>query len=55
MEGFFADPIYGGNRDKRRGSEMVGLSGLPATYKEEIKTYFGKKYDKPPALDRDFS
>jgi gluconate 2-dehydrogenase gamma chain len=43
MEGFFADPIYGGNRD------------MAATYREEIKTYFGKKYDKPPRSIADFS
>jgi gluconate 2-dehydrogenase gamma chain len=54
MEGFFADPIYGGNRDKASW-KMVGYPGLPATYKEEIKTYFGKKYDKPPRSIADFS
>lgn len=54
MEGFFADPIYGGNRDKASW-KMVGYPGLPATYKEDIKTYFGKKYDKPPRSIADFS
>jgi gluconate 2-dehydrogenase gamma chain len=54
MEGFFADPIYGGNRDKASW-KMVGYPGLPATYKEEIKTYFGKKYDKPPRSIADFA
>ena len=54
MEGFFADPIYGGNRDKASW-KMVGYPGLPAAYKEEIKTYFGKKYDKPPRSIADFS
>src|SRR3977135_4487891 len=47
MEGFFADPIYGGNR-QMASWKMIGYPGLPATYREEIKTYFGKKYDKPP-------
>ena len=47
MEGFFADPIYGGNRDMAAW-KMVGYPGLPATYREDIKKYFGKKYDKPP-------
>src|ERR1700686_3671239 len=37
MEGFFADPIYGGNRDMASW-KMVGYPGLPAAYKEEIKT-----------------
>ena len=54
MEGFFADPIYGGNRDMA-GWKMVGYPGLPATYREEIKTYFGKKYDQPPRSIADFS
>jgi gluconate 2-dehydrogenase gamma chain len=54
MEGFFADPIYGGNRDMA-GWKMVGYPGLPATYREDIKTYFGKKYDKPPRSIADFS
>jgi gluconate 2-dehydrogenase gamma chain len=54
MEGFFADPIYGGNRDMA-GWKMVGYPGLPATYREEVTKYFGKKYDKPPRSIADFS
>jgi gluconate 2-dehydrogenase gamma chain len=54
MEGFFADPIYGGNRNMASW-RMVGYPGLPATYKEDIKKYFGKKYDKPPRSIADFS
>ena len=54
MEGFFSDPIYGGNRDMA-GWKMVGYPGLPATYRDDIKTYFGKKYDKPPRSIADFS
>jgi gluconate 2-dehydrogenase gamma chain len=54
MEGFFADPIYGGNRDMAAW-KMVGYPGLTATYREDIKKYFGKKYDKPPRSIADFS
>ena len=54
MEGFFADPIYGGNRNMAAW-KMVGYPGLPATYREDIKKYFGKKYDKPPSSIADFS
>jgi gluconate 2-dehydrogenase gamma chain len=54
MEGFFADPIYGGNRDMA-GWKMVGYPGLPATYREVFKKYLGKKYDKPPRSIADFS
>ncbi len=54
MEGFFADPIYGGNRDKVAW-KMIGFPGLPASYREEIKTYFNKKYDGEPQSIADFS
>ena len=54
MEGFFADPIYGGNRNMAAW-KMVGYPGLPATYREDIKKYLGKKYDKPPRSIADFS
>jgi gluconate 2-dehydrogenase gamma chain len=54
MEGFFADPMYGGNRNMASW-KMVGYPGLPATYREDIKKYFGKKYDKPPRSIADFS
>jgi gluconate 2-dehydrogenase gamma chain len=54
MEGFFADPMYGGNRDMAAW-KMVGYPGLPATYREDIKAYFNKKYDKPPRSIADFS
>ena len=54
MEGFFADPMYGGNRDKVAW-KMIGFPGLPASYREEIKTYFNKKYDAEPQSIADFS
>ena len=54
MEGFFADPIYGGNRNMASW-KMIGYPGLPATYRDEIRQYLGKKYDKPPRSIADFS
>ena len=54
MEGFFSDPIYGGNRNMAAW-KMIGYPGLPATYREDIKKYFGKKYDKPARSIADFS
>ena len=54
MEGFFSDPIYGGNRNMASW-KMVGYPGLPATYREDIRKYFGRKYDKPPQSIADFS
>ena len=35
MEGFFADPIYGGNRDKI-GWKLVGFPGVAAVYSDFI-------------------
>ena len=54
MEGFFADPLYGGNRNMAAW-KMIGYPGLPATYRADIKKYFGKKYDKPPRSIADFA
>ena len=41
IEGFFADPVYGGNRDKA-GWKMVGLPGVAAVY-----TPFIEKHNVP--------
>ena len=54
MEGFFADPIYGGNRDKVAW-QMIGFPGLPATYANLVDEYHGKRYDAPPQSIADFS
>ena len=35
MEGFFADPVYGGNRDKV-GWKLVGFPGVAAVYTEHV-------------------
>lgn len=35
MEGFFADPVYGGNRDKI-GWKLIGFPGLPASNYAEL-------------------
>jgi gluconate 2-dehydrogenase gamma chain len=54
MEGFFADPIYGGNRDKVSW-RMVGYPGLPATYASKALEYRGKKIVLEPQSIVDFS
>ena len=41
MEGFFSDPIYGGNRDKI-GWRLVGFPGVAASYRKWIE-----RYDEP--------
>lgn len=54
MEGFFADPIYGGNRDKAAW-RMIGYPGLPATYREAIVAYHGKRFETQPQSIADFN
>jgi len=43
----FADPVYGGNRDKVFW-KMIGYPGLPAFYAQDMVTYRGKPF--PGAL-----
>ena len=54
MEGFFADPIYGGNRNKVSW-RMIGYPGLPATYADKALEYRGKKVTIEPQSIADFS
>ena len=54
MEGFFADPIYGGNRNKVSW-KMLGFPGLPATYAQVIDEYRDKRYVAEPQSIADFS
>jgi gluconate 2-dehydrogenase gamma chain len=54
MEGFFADPIYGGNRNKVSW-RMVGYPGLPAAYANKALEYRGKKVVIEPKSIADFS
>ena len=54
MEGFFADPIYGGNRNKVAW-RMVGYPGLPAVYSTMIEEYRNKRYRVEPQSIADFS
>ena len=53
-EGYFSDPIYGGNRDKAAW-KMVGFPGVIAVYSEHIKTYRNKRYDVEPKSIADVS
>ena len=46
VEGFFADPLYGGNRDKA-GWKLVGFPGVAAYYANKITDY-NKPYTVAP-------
>ena len=54
MEGFFSDPMYGGNRNKA-GWKMLGFPGLPATYADKVDAYYNKQYVAPLRSIADFS
>jgi gluconate 2-dehydrogenase gamma chain len=54
MEGFFSDPLYGGNRNKASW-RMLGFPGLPATYIDKINEYRDKRYIAEPQSIVDFS
>lgn len=46
IEGYFADPVYGGNRGMA-GWRMVGFPGAYAAY-AELVAYHGMAFDRPP-------
>jgi gluconate 2-dehydrogenase gamma chain len=55
MEGMFADPIYGGNKDKV-GWKMIGFPGVLANNAENVKKYSdGKKFPANPISIADMS
>ncbi len=54
MEGMFADPIYGGNRDKA-GWKMIGFPGAIAVHREHIEQYRDKKFPTDPVGIADLS
>jgi gluconate 2-dehydrogenase gamma chain len=54
MEGMFADPIYGGNRDKA-GWRLIGFPGAIAVHRENIVKYRDKKFPADPVSIADMS
>jgi gluconate 2-dehydrogenase gamma chain len=54
MEGFFSDPIYGGNRDMAAW-RMLGFPGLPAKYADLVEEYRDKRYVAEPHSIADLS
>ena len=51
LEGFFADPIYGGNRDKA-GWKLVGFPGVAAVYTAHVEQH-GVPYNAVPVSIQD--
>jgi gluconate 2-dehydrogenase gamma chain len=54
MEGMFADPIYGGNRNKA-GWKMIGFPGVVAVHAQNIEKFRDKRYVVEPVSIADMS
>jgi gluconate 2-dehydrogenase gamma chain len=54
MEGMFADPIYGGNKDKA-GWKMLGFPGVIQVNQHNIVKYKNKKFPVDPVSIADMS
>jgi gluconate 2-dehydrogenase gamma chain len=54
MEGYFADPAYGGNKDKAVW-KMLGFPGVGGMYSEDIETFRNKPYPHEPKSLKDFA
>ncbi|MER9018383.1 gluconate 2-dehydrogenase subunit 3 family protein [Mesorhizobium sp. M0898] len=47
IEGYFADPMYGGNKD-RAAWKMIGFPGADAMYMDKIEPFRNKAYTAEP-------
>jgi gluconate 2-dehydrogenase gamma chain len=47
MQGYFADPLYGGNKGKASW-KMIGFPGVGVMYADKIEAYRNKKYMSGP-------
>jgi gluconate 2-dehydrogenase gamma chain len=54
MEGMFADPIYGGNRNKA-GWKLIGFPGAIAVHRENVERYRDKEFPNTPLGIADMS
>ena len=54
MEGMFADPIYGGNRNKACW-KMIGFPGVIAVHYQNVEKFRDKKYSADPVSISDMS
>ena len=54
MEGYFSDPMYGGNKDKSVW-KMIGFPGVPGMYSEIIEQHRNKPYSHTPKSIQDFA
>ena len=52
MQGYFADPLHGGNKGKASW-QMIGFPGIGAMYADKIEQYRNKKYMSEPLSIQD--
>jgi gluconate 2-dehydrogenase gamma chain len=52
MQGYFADPLYGGNKGKASW-KMIGFPGIGAMYADKIEAYRNKQYIADPLSIQD--
>lgn len=52
MQGYFADPMYGGNKDKASW-KMIGFPGIGVMYADKIEAYRNKKFTSDPLSIQD--
>jgi gluconate 2-dehydrogenase gamma chain len=52
MQGYFADPLYGGNKGKAAW-KMIGFPGIGAMYADKIEAFRNKKYMSEPLSIQD--
>jgi gluconate 2-dehydrogenase gamma chain len=52
MQGYFADPLYGGNKGKAAW-KMIGFPGIGAMYADKIEAYRNRKYMSEPLSIQD--
>jgi gluconate 2-dehydrogenase gamma chain len=54
MQGMFADPIHGGNRNKA-GWKIIGFPGVIAVHRENVEKYKDKPFPSDPVSIADMS
>jgi gluconate 2-dehydrogenase gamma chain len=52
MQGFFSDPLYGGNKGKASW-KMIGFPGIGSMYADKIEAYRNKQYVSEPLSIQD--
>jgi gluconate 2-dehydrogenase gamma chain len=52
MQGYFSDPLYGGNKGKASW-KMIGFPGIGGMYADKIEAYRNKRYMTEPMSIQD--